>query len=99
MTRNAQRVHIDPAAIARLESLIAALPNGARVALQLDDGSQVHGIVAARPVLQLFFDAAGREGSNAVLRIEPLTGDRFAPSPPRDLWLDTIVAIGELGPP
>lgn len=100
MTRNANRVHSDPEAIARLESLIAALPNGARVALQLDDGSQLRGIVAARPILQLFYGPDGNEGSNAVVRLEPLGDDAFdASAAPRDLWLDSIAAIRDLGPP
>ena len=100
MTRNANRVHTDPDAIARLESLIAALPNGARVALQLEDGSQLRGIVAARPILQLFYGPDGNEGSNAVLRLEPLGDDAFDSStPPRDLWLDSITGIRDLGPP
>ena len=100
MTRNANRVHTGPQAIARLESLIAALPNGARVALQLDDGSQLRGIVAARPILQLFYGPDGNEGSNAVVRMEPLGDDGFDVSaPPRDLWLDSITGIRDLGPP
>ena len=100
MTRNANRVHSDPEAIARLESLIAALPNGARVALQLDDGSKLRGIVAARPILQLFYGPDGNEGSNAVIRLEPLGDDPFDVSaPPRDLWLDSITGIRDLGPP
>ena len=100
MTRNANRVHRDPATIARLEALIADLSNGARVELTLDDGSQLRGIVAARPILQLFYGPDGSEGSNAVVRLEPLGDDPFDVSvPPRDLWLDTITGIRDLGPP
>lgn len=100
MTRNADRVHRDRAAIERLESLIAVLPNGARVALRLDDGSELRGIVAARPVLQLFVNAAGEEGSNAVVRVEPLDPGQFDVSrPPRDIWLDQIMDVRDLGPP
>lgn len=100
MTRNAQRVHTDPGAIARLESLIAALPNGARVELQLDDGPPLRGTVAARPILQLFFGPDGTEGSNAVVRLEPMGDGAFDMSqPPRDLWLDSITGIRDLGPP
>ncbi|HSM10023.1 MAG TPA: DUF3247 family protein [Lysobacter sp.] len=99
MTRNANRVHTDPETIARLEALIAALPNGARVALQLDDGSQLRGIVAARPILQLFYGPGGNEGSNAVVRLEPLDdGASGVAAAPRDLWLDTITGIRDLGP-
>jgi len=100
MTRNANRVHTDPGAIARLESLIAALPNGARVELQLDDGPPLRGTVAARPILQLFFGPDGNEGSNAVVRLEPIGADPFDLSrPPQDLWLDSIIAVRDLGPP
>lgn len=99
MTRNAKRVHRDPAAIARLEALIAALPNGARVALTLEDGSVLRCLVAARPILQVFFDPAGEEGSNAVVRVEPLTDDPFELTVARDLWLDSIVSIRDVGPP
>lgn len=98
MTQNADQVHINRAAIARLESLIAALPNGERVALRLDDGSEVSGIIAARPVLQVFVDGVGTEGSNAVVRIEPLDPAQSGVSPTRDLWLDRIVSIRQLGP-
>lgn len=99
MTRNANRVYSDPAAVARLESLIAALPNGARVELGLDDGSTLRGTVAARPILQLFFGPDGDEGSNAVVRLEPIGDDPFDTSrPPRDLWLDSIARIRDLGP-
>jgi len=100
MTRNANRVHRDPATIARLEALIADLSNGARVELTLEDGSQLRGIVAARPILQLFYGPDGSEGSNAVVRLEPLGDDPFdASAPPRDLWLDSITGIRDLGPP
>ena len=98
MTRNAIRVHRDPAAIARLESLIEALPNGVRVALTLEDGSELRCLVAARPILQVFFDPAGEEGSNAVVRVEPLTDDPFELTSPHDLWLDSIVAVRDLVP-
>ena len=99
MTRNASRVHRDPAAIARLEALVAALPNGGRMELTLEDGSVLRGLVAARPMVQVFFDPSGEEGSNGVVRIEPLTDDPFESTAPRDLWLDSIVGVRDLGPP
>lgn len=98
MTRQADRIHTDPAAIARLEALIAALPNGARVRLQLDDESELSGIVAARPVLQVFYDAAGTEGSNAVLRLEIPADAEGGDAAVRDLWLDRVVGIRDLEP-
>lgn len=97
MTRDALRIHTDPAEIARLEALIAALPNGARVALELEGGGEASGIVAARPILQVFYGPSGSEGSNAVLRLDvPPSPD--APNGVRDLWLDTIIGVRELGP-
>ena len=98
MTREAERVYTDPVAVARLESLIAGLPNGARVALQLEDDGELCGIVAARPILQVFFDAAGDEGSNAVLRLELDPVEGVGPAHVRDLWLDRIVEIRYVGP-
>ncbi|MDQ3287245.1 MAG: DUF3247 family protein [Pseudomonadota bacterium] len=99
MTSTANRVYRDPAAIERLQSLIAALPNGTLVALKLEDGSELRCRVAARPLMQVFVDADGQEGSNAVVRVEPLTVDPFESVPPQDLWLDSIVAIRNIGPP
>ena len=55
MTRNAERVHTDPDAIAAIQRNIERLPNGAHVLLGLEDGSEVTGIVAARPIAQMFF--------------------------------------------
>ena len=97
MTREARHVHSDPLAVARLEALVAALPNGAHVAVRLADDHEITGIVAARPVLQQFFDAAGNEGSNAVLRLE--SAAPHEPMGVRDVWLDEIVGIRDLGPP
>lgn len=98
MGRNAERIYTDPAAVARLESLIAILPNGAHVALELDDQTEVRGIVAARPMLQLFLDPAGDEGHNGVVRLETFEPGRFDVAGMRDLWLDRIVSIRDLGP-
>lgn len=97
MTREAPRTHTDPAGIARLEALIAALPNGARVALALEGGEVAAGTVAARPILQVFHGPSGTEGSNAVLRLDVPPAPE-APNGVRDLWLDTVIDVRDLGP-
>lgn len=98
MGRLADRVHTDPAEVARIEALIAALPNGAHVALRLDDGREVNGVVAARPIAQLFFDATGTEGTNAVVRIEDRALDRPEQAGWWDVWVDSIVSLHRLDP-
>lgn len=98
MGRIADHVHTDPAEIARIKALIAALPNGAHVALILDDGHEVDGIVAARPVAQLFYNRDGTEGTNAVLRLEDRALDKPEQAGWRDLWVDRIVSLRRLDP-
>lgn len=98
MTRSADRVHTDPAEVARLEARIAELPNGAHVVLKLDDGEQASGIVAARPVAQLFFGPDGTEGTNAVVRLEDPAMDAPEQAGWRDLWVDRIVSVRRLDP-
>ncbi|MGH8085690.1 MAG: DUF3247 family protein [Lysobacter sp.] len=103
MTRNAEHVHVDPAEVDRIRQHIEQLPNGAHVVLQMDDGDRLEGVVAARPVAQLFFDPDGREGTNAVLRLEhpsinaPAIGDADSGSW-RDVWVDRIRAVRRLDP-
>lgn len=83
----------DADGIDRLNVLIAALDDEEQVRLMLDDGSIAEGVVAVRPTLQVFRDGHGEEGSNALLRLEPLAGD----GRPRYLWLDTIASVVRLG--
>ncbi|MEO6264705.1 MAG: DUF3247 family protein [Luteimonas sp.] len=89
MSRIAPRVHTDATVIAALEALAARLPDGECVALTLDDGNVVRGVVSAVPTMQVFFDPAGTEGSNAVVRIEDPQDD----SRDHYVWLDRISQI------
>jgi hypothetical protein len=95
MSRIADRVYSDAADLARFEAIALQLPQDARVAVALDDGSSVQGIVTATPTLQMFFDPQGDEGLNGVVRIEGLpsgSGDHY-------LWLDRINAVDPLPNP
>jgi Protein of unknown function (DUF3247) len=93
MNEQPGRVLTGPDGIDRLNALIAALDDEEQVRLVLDDGRIAEGVVAVRPTLQVFRDAQGGEGTNALLRLEPLTGDGQA----RYLWLDTIASVTRLG--
>ncbi len=93
MGRFAERIHTDRADIARLEARLLELPNDARVALRLDDGSELHGTVAARASLQLFEDRDGNEGMNAIVRLEDAVLDDGSRAAVHDLWLDRIAEV------
>ena len=95
MSRIADRVYSDAADLARFEAIALQLPQDARVAIVLVDGSIVQGIVTATPTLQMFFDPQGNEGLNGVVRVEGFpagTGDHY-------LWLDRIQAATRLPNP
>lgn len=95
MSRIAGRVYTAAADIARFEAIALQLPQDARVAITLDDGSQVQGIVTAMPTLQMFFDPQDNEGLNGVVRIEGVpagSGDHY-------LWLDRIQSVRPLPNP
>lgn len=79
--------------IQHLEALIQALPDEARVELHLTDGTRVSGIVSTRPSVQVFRDADGAQGFNALLRID----DQQHPEQAHYLWLDRIARIVHLG--
>lgn len=88
MTQLADRVYRDAAQIERLTALIKQLPDEGLVDLQLIDGSWRAAVVTARPSLQTFLDPNGREGVNAVVRIDdPATGRSDY------LWIDEIARI------
>jgi hypothetical protein len=53
MSRIASRVYSDATDLARFEALALQLPQDARVAIVLDDGSMVQGIVTTTPTLLL----------------------------------------------
>lgn len=93
MSREAPRVHVDPAAIARLEDLSTQLQQDSRVEVRLDDGSALRGIVTMTPTIQAFYDPDGNEGLNAVARIEREAGGNGY------LWVDRIATVERLPNP
>ena len=100
MSRDAPRVHVDAAAIARLEAIAVQLPQDAQVQVRLVDGSQLRGMVSATPTVQAFYDADGREGMNAVVRIESFLDDgRPHGGGDHYLWLDQVDAVERLSNP
>jgi hypothetical protein len=93
MTGFAEQVYTGQRDIARIESLAGQLEDEAQVAVRLADGSRVEGVVLARPTIQVFRDAEGHEGLNAVVRIE----DAGDPARSHYVWLDRIVDIQRIG--
>ena len=99
MARIADRVYTDADQIARLEGVIRQLSDGDRVSLLLEDGEVVQGTVAMRPTPQVFFDHAGREGINAMVRLEDEALDAPESAGWRDLWVDAIREVRHHNPP
>jgi hypothetical protein len=100
MSRVAPRVHVDADAIARLEATSLALPESARVRVQLEDGSVIEGVVEAAPGIQVYFDPDGREGMQALLRLEEALADgRPQAGGIRNIWVDEIRAVTHLPNP
>jgi hypothetical protein len=99
MARVAARVYLEASEITRLELLAQQLPQDKRVQVTLDDGSQVLGVVSAMPSMQAFFDPEGREGMNALVRIETQNSDHRADGNDRTVWLDQIIEITPLPNP
>ena len=99
MSRDAPRVHVDQAAIARLEQVAVQLPQDARVEVELDDGRRLRGMVSMTPTVQAFFDPDGNEGLNGVARIECESADGVATGDSRYLWLDRIGNVASLPNP
>ena len=95
MSRVADRVYSDAVDIARLEAVALQLQQDMRVAVALEDGRQLQGIVTATPTVQMFFDPQGREGLNGVVRIEGLPGS----DGDHTLWLDRIRAVSPVPNP
>ncbi len=93
MTDVAERLYTDQDDIARLESIAAQLPDEAVVELHLTDGDVITGTVVMRPIVQVFRDAAGNEGINAMVRLD----DHARPDGPHYLWLDRIASVVKLG--
>ena len=110
MARVAPRVYVDAADIAQLEAIAIQLPQDERVRVSMEDGRQVAGMVSATPTVQAFFDPRGREGMNALLRLDACFDDarfedarredaRAHPDGIHDLWLDEISAVARLPNP
>ena len=99
MARIAERIYTDQQDIARLEATIRGLDIGDRVSLCMADGEVVQGIVSAKPTVQVFFDPAGREGLNAVVRLEEPALERPESAGWRDLWVDAIREVRHHNPP
>jgi hypothetical protein len=78
--------------IGRLSAQCTELDDEAHVRLRFADGREVEGVVAVRPSVQVFRDASGSEGSNALLRLD--TGEKDAPL---YLWLDDLEEVVRLG--
>lgn len=93
MGQFAQHVYSRQEDIARIESRAEQLDGETRVALTLDDGTVVEGVVAVRPIVQTFLDPQGREGINAVVRVDD-AGDQAIT---HYIWLDRIREIRHLG--
>ncbi|HEV7269453.1 DUF3247 family protein [Pseudoxanthomonas sp.] len=93
MAQAPQHLYTRQADIARMEALIQQLPDEATVEIQLAEGGSITGTVPARPTVQVFQDATGQEGFNAVVRID----DRKRPNVVHYLWLDRIATVTVLG--
>ncbi|WP_222565822.1 DUF3247 family protein [Novilysobacter antarcticus] len=98
MSRQAARVHTDPAEIARIQEHIEQLPGGAHVSLLMEDGEEIEGIVVARPSAQLFFSPEGIEGTNAKVRLVQPAMYQPESVANTDVWLDRIVLVRRLDP-
>ena len=100
MTRVAPRVHVAADAIARLEATCLQLPESGRVRVQLDDGTRIDGVIEAAPGIQVYFDPDGREGMQALVRLEAFLDDgRPHPGGIRNIWVDEIEAVTRLPNP
>jgi len=93
MGQRAERVYTEQRDIARIESWAEQLEDEAHVEVRLADGAMVDGYVTARPTVQVFRDEGGREGLNALVRID----DAAEPEQAHYLWLDRIVDIRCVG--
>jgi hypothetical protein len=92
MARTANRVFTGKGDIDRIESLAVELPSHARVRITLRNGDAISGTVCQRPAAQLFEDAAGNRGINAIVRL----ADPNVPVWDVYLWLGDIDRIETL---
>jgi len=97
--RIAPHVYTRAEDIDRLRRKVVELDNGAHVELELEGGDRITGIVAARPMLLTFYDAAGNEGTNASVRVERPALEAPDETPgPWDIWLDRVVRVRRIDP-
>ena len=94
--RIAETVYTAQVDIDRIQTLILQLNNDDHVALRLDDGSELRGIVAYKPTIQQFFDRSGREGSNATGRLDQPAREQPDAAGWPDLFLDRVVEVRHL---
>ncbi|MDB6164799.1 MAG: hypothetical protein JWL98_2231 [Xanthomonadaceae bacterium] len=99
MSRVAPRVYTQPADIDRLETFATQLPESLRARIVLNDGTSLEGIVEATPGMQVFFDPSGREGINALLRLDVISQDDPAHPGIHTIWLDEIADVIRLPNP
>lgn len=92
MGQHAPNVIVESSVIKRFVDLICHLPGNARVAVTCRDNKRYSGIVCIRPSMQAFRDKSGKEGMNAVLRLE----DASAPGGEHRIWLDQIERVERL---
>ena len=89
MSHTPPRIHTERADLDRIEERIRILHDEAHVRVTLDSGARIEGIVAVRPTVETFRDAAGDEGHNALLRLDDLA----APDVPHFIWVGDIETV------
>ncbi len=94
--RIADTVYTAQVDIDRIQALIVQLDNDDHVALRLDDGRELRGIVAHKPTIQQFFDRGGREGSNATVRLDEPALEQPDTAGWIDVFLDRVVEVRHL---
>lgn len=77
---------------------IAVLPANAHVALHMRDGRRIEGVMMDRAQLQDVVDRDGREGIDALLRLNVPSADPFAGGTGLTLWLHEVREVEPLGP-
>jgi len=89
MARHAPQIFTYTKDIARIEALIQRLPTGARVRLLMDSGPAMAGTVTERPTIQIFENAKGNQGVNAMLRldVDEVRGDS------EYIWLGDVARV------
>lgn len=92
MGRTAAIVYTEQREIDRLEQLVTHLPGDVHVRITDAEGRKFEGTVVERPAPQLFENAEGDEGFNAMLRLD----DPTATEGTRYLWLGDIRNVEHL---